>query len=130
MLVFFCLMCAIHMYHINVIYIDLLKLSLFEVLFDGAFRKCVWFFYLVLIWITAEREIKISIHDMFESDITLSTKGFILYLAKFCEMFCREIWAFTLFLTYPDHRIIQCQLQVLILQAVNFCSLCFWQLLS
>lgn len=38
MLVFFCLMCAIHMYHINVIYIDLLKLSLFEVLFDGAFR--------------------------------------------------------------------------------------------
>lgn len=91
MLVFFCLMCAIHMYHINVIYIDLLKLSLFEVLFDGAFRQCVWFFYLVLIWITAEREIKISIHDMFESDITLSTKGFILYLAKFCEMFCREI---------------------------------------
>lgn len=91
MLVFFCLMCAIHMYHINVIYIDLLKLSLFEVLFDGAFRQCVWFFQLVLIWITAEREIKISIHDMFESDITLSTKGFILYLAKFCEMFCREI---------------------------------------
>lgn len=91
MLVFFCLMCVIYMYYINVIYIDLFKLLFFEVLFDGVFRQCVWFFQLVLIWIIVEREIKILIYDMFESDITLSIKGFILYFVKFCEMFCREI---------------------------------------
>lgn len=34
---------------------------------------------------------------MFESDITLSIKGFILYFVKFCEMFCREIWVFYVF---------------------------------